>query len=88
MKKIRVLDYGKFEQTKISDLSKLVNMRRCPKSLFMSRVINGDAYTIMVRSTCDHFGVIFWSSCGSQQLYFTLIDSEIESHIERITPEA
>lgn len=88
VKKIRVLDYGKFETTKIRDLSSLQNSFRRTRSLFMSCVVHGESYPIMVRTTADGFGVVFWSSYGTEKIFFTLIDDEIECHIERVTPKA
>ena len=88
VKKIRVLDYGKFEITKFHDLSSLVNLFRSTREHFMAFVVHGSGYPIMVRTTADGFGVIFWSSYGTEKFFFTLIDDEIERHIERVTPKA
>lgn len=83
-KKIRVMDYGKFDHTKFHDLSEIVNLLRRPRSHFMAGVIHGYSYPIMIRTTSDGFGVIFWSSYGAEKIFFTLIDDEIERRIKRV----
>lgn len=86
--KVRVMDYGKLEETTLKDLCKFDNLRRRPRTLFMEAVIHGYSYPIMTRTTSDNFRVIFWSSYGTEKIFFTLIDDEIDRRIERVIMEA
>lgn len=90
MKHINVLDYGKFEQTKLKDIFKLPftefrDVDRAICSLFNDR---SEAYAIMVRTTSDGFPLLFWSNGRSSVTFFTLVTPDIAAHIERITPDS